>query len=128
MSDPDTTRPMGMIEVTGPDGQRRLELRPLPAAPAKGKGKKARRVPDPITANPEASAQRLRLLIERIERIEAEEDELRADKKDIYAEVKAVGFDAKQVRNIVALRKIDATTRAEAAAILETYMTALGLA
>jgi uncharacterized protein (UPF0335 family) len=126
LSDPATTRPMGWVEVTGPDGQKRLELRPLP--PGKAKGKQARRAPDPIKANPEASAQRLRLLIERIERIEAEEDELRADKKDVYGEVKAVGFDAAQVRKIVALRKIDASTRAEAAAILETYMTALGLA
>lgn len=126
MSDAAPTRPMGMVEVTGPDGQKRLEWRALP--PSKSKGKKARHVPDPIAANPEASAQKLRLLIERIERIETEEGELSADKRDVYAEVKAVGFDASQVRKIVALRKIDPSDRAEAAAILNAYMAALGLA
>lgn len=90
-------------------------------------GKKKRHAPDPIHANPDASAQQLRLIVERIERMNEEIDGAMADRKDIYAEAKAIGFDPKVIRGIVAMRKIDPHTRMENEALLETYKAALGL-
>lgn len=117
---------MGLVEVTGPDGQKRLEMRPLP--PPKPNGKKPRRVPDPLAANPEASAERLRLMIERRERLMEEAAGIADDIADCKAEEKAVGFDTKAITQIIVLRKADPAMRAEFEHILETYKTALGLA
>jgi uncharacterized protein (UPF0335 family) len=74
------------------------------------------------------SAEQLRLLIERIERLEEDKKGIADDIKDVYAEAKGTGFDAKTMRKIVALRKMDKDARQEAEALLETYKAALGLA
>ena len=71
---------------------------------------------------------RLRLLIERIERLEEEKKGISDDIKDVYMEAKAVGFDSKIMRQIVRLRKMKPDDRAEQAMLLETYKTALGMA
>lgn len=71
---------------------------------------------------------RLRLLIERIERLEEEKKGIADDIKDVYAEAKAVGFDAKIMRMIVRLRKMKPDDRSEQDMILETYKNALGMA
>ena len=71
---------------------------------------------------------RLRLLIERIERLEEEKKGIGDDIKDVYGEAKAVGYDARIMRQIVRLRKMKPDDRAEMDAILETYMAALGMA
>lgn len=73
------------------------------------------------------AADRLRLFIERIERLEEEKKGLGDDIKDVYAEAKATGYDTKGMRAIVRLRKMEAHARQEAEAILETYKCALGL-
>lgn len=73
-------------------------------------------------------ADRLRLLIERIERLEEEIKGLRDDVRDVYAEAKAVGYDPKIMRQIVRLRKMDADARNEMLTVLETYKAALGMA
>ena len=70
---------------------------------------------------------RLRLLIERVERLEEEKKGLTDDIRDVYLEAKSTGYDAKIMRQIVRLRKMDANARAEAEAILGTYMAALGM-
>jgi uncharacterized protein (UPF0335 family) len=70
---------------------------------------------------------RLRLLIERIERLEEEKKGIADDIKDVYAEAKAVGFDAKIMRMIVRLRKMKPDDRSEQDMILETYKNALGM-
>jgi uncharacterized protein (UPF0335 family) len=75
----------------------------------------------------EASDDRLRLLIERVERLEEEKKGISDDIRDVYAEAKATGYDAKIMREIVRLRKMKPDDRAEMAAILETYKAALGL-
>ena len=75
----------------------------------------------------EASDDRLRLLIERIERLEEEKKGIADDIGDVYAEVKAVGYDAKIVRQIIRLRKMKPDDRAEMEAILDLYKAALGL-
>jgi uncharacterized protein (UPF0335 family) len=74
-----------------------------------------------------ASAEQLRLLIERIERLEEEKKGISDDIKDVYTEAKATGFDTKAMRKIIALRKMSAEDRREMEAILETYLAALGM-
>ena len=69
----------------------------------------------------------LRQYIERIERLEEELDGIKGDRKDVYAEVKAVGYDVKAVRKIVRIRKMDPTQRQIDEAVEETYRAALGL-
>ena len=73
------------------------------------------------------AGERLKSFIERVERLTEEKQAIADDIKDVYAECKGVGFDTKAVRKIIALRKIDRDTRAEQEAILETYLTALGM-
>ncbi|WP_305098615.1 DUF2312 domain-containing protein [Croceibacterium aestuarii] len=70
---------------------------------------------------------RLRLLIERIERLEEEKKGIADDIRDVYAEAKAVGYDAALVRKVVKLRKMQADARAEMDTVLATYCAAVGL-
>ena len=77
--------------------------------------------------NTNVSAQQLKSIIERIERVSEEIDGLKADVKDIYAEAKGNGFDTKIIRAIVRLRKLSAADRQEMDALMETYMAALGM-
>ena len=70
---------------------------------------------------------RLRLLLERIERLEEEKKGIGDDIKDVYSEAKSVGYDPKIMRQIVRLRKLKPDDRREMEAILDTYKTALGL-
>lgn len=73
------------------------------------------------------AADQLRSLIERVERLEVEKKELASDIRDIYAEAKGNGFDTKAMRAIVRLRKQDREDREAEAAVLETYLHALGM-
>ena len=70
---------------------------------------------------------RLRLLIERIERLEDEKKGIADDIRDVYAEAKAVGYVVKIMRQIVRLRKMTPDDRAEMEMVLDTYKAALGL-
>lgn len=74
-----------------------------------------------------SSGEQLRLLIERIERLEEEKKCIAEDIRDTYGEGKAVGFDAKIMRQIVRLRKMTKDDRMEMEAVLETYKKALGM-
>lgn len=74
-----------------------------------------------------AQDDRLRLLIERVERLEEEKQGIADDIKDVYMEAKAVGYDPKIMRKIVALRKMKPEDRSEQDMLLETYKTALGM-
>ena len=74
------------------------------------------------------AADELRLLIERIERLEEEKKAMADDIRDVYAEAKSRGYDGKAMRAVVRLRKMDTNARQEAEAILDTYKAALGLA
>ena len=74
-----------------------------------------------------ATDDRLRLLIERIERLEEEKKGIADDVRDTYAEAKAVGYDTKIMRKIVALRKIKPEERSEQETILDAYKVALGM-
>lgn len=73
------------------------------------------------------AAGQLKSLIERVERLEEEKQALAEDIKEIYSEAKSQGFDTKLMRRVVQLRKLDEAERLEAAAVLETYLAALGM-
>ncbi|MBO9602561.1 MAG: DUF2312 domain-containing protein [Novosphingobium sp.] len=80
-----------------------------------------------IGHNASATDDRLRLLVERIERLEEEKRGIADDIRDVYAEVKAVGYDARIVRKVIALRKMNPDDRAEMESVLELYKCALGM-
>jgi len=69
----------------------------------------------------------LKAIVERIESLEEEKKVTSDDIRDVYAEAKGNGFDAKALRAIVKMRKMDSNERREQEEILETYMHALGM-
>lgn len=69
----------------------------------------------------------LRAFIERIERLEEEKKTIADDVKEVYGEAKSMGYDAKVIRKVVAIRKLDQNDRMEQEAILDTYLAALGM-
>lgn len=75
----------------------------------------------------ESTDDRLRLLIERIERLNEEKKGVQDDIKDVYGEAKSVGYDTKIMRKMVKLRKQTRDVRLEEEALTETYKAALGL-
>jgi uncharacterized protein (UPF0335 family) len=74
------------------------------------------------------SGQRLRSFVERIERLEEEKAALAEDIKEVYAEAKGTGFDAKILRRVIKLRKMDVEKRREEDELLELYKAAIGMA
>lgn len=74
------------------------------------------------------SAAELRQFIERIETLEEEKATIAENIREVYAEAKSQGFDAKTMRSVVKLRAMDRHQRIEQEALLETYKSALGLA
>ena len=73
------------------------------------------------------AADRLRSLIERIERLEEEKKALSGDIRDVFAEAKSAGFDVKIMRAILKLRKMNAADRDEQEFLLDAYRKALDL-
>lgn len=73
------------------------------------------------------AVEKLRSLIERIERLEEERSAVSSDIRDIFAEAKSAGFDVKTMRTILKIRKMDAADRDEREILLETYKKALDL-
>ena len=73
------------------------------------------------------AADRLRSLIERIERLEEEKKALSGDIRDVFAEAKSAGFDVKIMRAILKLRKMNAADRDEQEFLLDPYRKALDL-
>jgi uncharacterized protein (UPF0335 family) len=78
-------------------------------------------------ADESVAQDQLRAFIERIERMEEEKKAIADDIKEIYAEAKGNGFDTKVLRQVIRIRKLDHAERMEQEAILELYMTALGM-
>jgi uncharacterized protein (UPF0335 family) len=69
----------------------------------------------------------LRTIIERIENLEEEKANIQADIKEVYSEAKGNGFDVKILRQIVRLRKMEDTDRAEQEELLDIYKHAIGM-
>tara|TARA_B100000405_G_C16380501_1_gene299060 strand:- start:150 stop:395 length:246 start_codon:yes stop_codon:yes gene_type:complete len=70
---------------------------------------------------------RLKTIIERIERLEEEKKALSEDIREVYSEAKGAGFDVKVIRQLVRLRKMDATDRSEMEQVLDVYKRVLGM-
>jgi uncharacterized protein (UPF0335 family) len=74
-----------------------------------------------------ATRNQLKAFVERIERLEEEKAALAGDIKDVYLEAKGTGFDVKVLRQVIRLRKQNINERKEMEAVLETYLSALGM-
>lgn len=74
---------------------------------------------------PNFAGQKLKSMIERVERLEEEKAALAADIREVYAEAKSQGFDTKIMRKAVARRKLTAAQREEETALLDLYLSAL---
>lgn len=73
------------------------------------------------------AAERLKSFIERIERLEEEKRALAADIKEVFSEAKGAGFDARTMRQIIRIRRMDEADLDEQEALLDTYKRALGM-
>lgn len=79
-----------------------------------------------ITHLTEATRDKLRQTVAKIERLDEEKKEVGDQIKEVYAEAKAFGFDTKALRETIKIRKIDRAEREEQEAVLDTYLLALG--
>ncbi|WP_343562136.1 DUF2312 domain-containing protein [Kiloniella sp. b19] len=70
---------------------------------------------------------RLRGFIDRIERLEEEKKAIADDIKEVYGEAKALGFDTKIIRKIIAMRKMEDHERNEQEELIEVYKQAIGM-
>ena len=73
------------------------------------------------------AADRLRSIVDRIERLEEERKALGSDIKDIYAEAKSAGFDVKVLRQLIRIRKQEPAEVEEIESLLDVYRRALGM-
>jgi uncharacterized protein (UPF0335 family) len=73
------------------------------------------------------AVEQLRSVIDRIEKLEEEKAALAADIRDVYAEAAGNGLDRKAIREVIKLRKLDASERDEQEHMLDTYRRALGM-
>ena len=70
---------------------------------------------------------RLKSLIERVERLEEEKNNLLTDIKEVFSEAKGLGYEPKIMRKVLIIRKMDIDERLEQEALLDTYRNALGI-
>ena len=68
---------------------------------------------------------RIRSFVERIEHLDAELQELNEQKKELFLEAKAGGFDVKILKEIIKLRKQCKEERDERDTLLDLYMRAM---
>jgi uncharacterized protein (UPF0335 family) len=73
------------------------------------------------------AGERLRSIIERIERLEEERKALASDIKDIYSEAKSAGFDVKVIRQLIRIRKQEPAEVEEQETLLDVYRRAIGM-
>lgn len=81
--------------------------------------------PDHNQMNPQ-TAQQLKSIVERIERLESEIKALNEDKSEVYGEAKGNGFDKKIIRKVVALRRQETSERVEQEQLIDLYLSAIG--
>jgi uncharacterized protein (UPF0335 family) len=73
------------------------------------------------------AADRLRSIVDRIERLEEERKALGGDIRDIYAEAKSAGFDVKVLRQLIRVRRQEPADVEEQETMLDVYRRALGM-
>jgi uncharacterized protein (UPF0335 family) len=76
---------------------------------------------------PNIPADRLKNVVERIERLEEEKRGTANDIKEVYAQAKGAGFDVKVLRKLIADRKQDVNDLDDFETVLATYKRALGM-
>ena len=69
---------------------------------------------------------RLRSIVDRIERLESEKKALTDEVKEIYQEAKSAGYDCKVLRHLIRQRKLDPADLEELETLLDVYRRALG--
>jgi uncharacterized protein (UPF0335 family) len=74
------------------------------------------------------SAEELRQFIERAETLAAEKSNIAGHEKDLFAEAKGRGYDTKAIRKIIAIRRRKPDDVAEEQAVMDLYLSALGMA
>jgi len=74
-----------------------------------------------------ASQEQLRLYAERIERLIEERKGINDDIKDVKAEAKANGYDARTLMEVIRIRALEPHVRQERKALLDTYLAAFGI-
>lgn len=73
------------------------------------------------------ASDRLRNIVERIERLDEERNVLISDIKDIFTEAKSAGFDVKVLRQLLKIRKAEPAEVEEQETLLDMYRRALGM-
>lgn len=73
------------------------------------------------------AADQLKQYVSKIERLEAEKAEIADDIKQVFDEAKANGFDAKIMKQVMKLKKLDKDSLAEQEAVLDLYRAALDI-
>ena len=69
----------------------------------------------------------LQSIVDRIESLDDEKKMITQSINDIYLEAKSNGYDVKVLRKVVAMRKKSTAQRQEEEALMEIYMSALGM-
>lgn len=98
-----------------------------PAATSDGKPRPNSKKPKDDDQAYGIAAAELRQFIEQWEQLDAEKKDIAERQKEVMSEARARGYDTKQMKKVIAIRKQDADQRAEEEAILDMYLAALGL-
>ena len=115
------------MTLTGPDGQTSA---PFTLEQMQGVTAKMKETAEDVAVKDAATlvaARELRQFVERYERLEAEKKDIADAQKEVMAEAKGRGYDTKVLRKIVAIRKRDANDVSEEQAVMDIYLSALGM-
>jgi uncharacterized protein (UPF0335 family) len=73
------------------------------------------------------TAAELQQFVERYEHLQIEKQDIADQQKEVLAEAKGRGFSVPILREIIKLRKLNPDDRAEREAVLDLYLSALGM-
>ncbi|MCL2440014.1 MAG: DUF2312 domain-containing protein [Alphaproteobacteria bacterium] len=80
-----------------------------------------------VKQNSDVDAAQLQSFIDRVERLEDEMTQIRADVREIFAEAKEFGYDPKIMRAVIRLKKLDEADREQIDELTTTYRHALNV-
>jgi uncharacterized protein (UPF0335 family) len=80
-----------------------------------------------MAATPNFAKAKLKSFVERIEKLEEEKKAISEDIREVYAEAKGDGFDAKALRAVIRMYRQDTDQRKEYEALVDLYRDALGM-
>ena len=96
------------------------------AVMAKKETKIVRGIGDNSSDNP-VDGTKILGFINQLEKVQAKIDQQLQEKREVYADAKAVGYDNKTIRKIIAERKMEPEKRKEQAELLTLYKSAIGM-